>query len=146
MKKILLVLFVLLGIAQLWAQDWKPTWEAALQEAQTLERPILLVFSGSDWCAPCIKLDRDIWSTTAFKAFAKESLVAYQADFPRRKANQLPAPLASQNKTLAATYNPNGYFPLVVLTDKNGVVLGQTGYLNITPDLYIEKLKGFYEK
>ena len=71
-----------------------------------------MIFSGSDWCAPCIKLERDIWTSDAFKAFAKEQLILYKADFPRKKTNQLTAALATQNKSLAATFNAQGYFLL----------------------------------
>ena len=123
------------------AQDWQPSWEVATKTSETKNKPILLVFSGSDWCAPCIKLDRDIWSTQVFQAFAKDHLVLYKADFPRRKANQLPEPLATQNKQLAAQFNAKGYFPLVVMLSAKKEVLGQTAYLNISPEAYTNKLK-----
>tara|TARA_B110000285_G_C15096956_1_gene602613 strand:+ start:115 stop:555 length:441 start_codon:yes stop_codon:yes gene_type:complete len=123
------------------AQDWASSWSSATEKSTTVNKPILLVFSGSDWCAPCIKLDRDIWTTPAFQSYAKEHLILYKADFPRRKANQLPEPLASENKQLAEQYNSKGYFPLVVLLSPKKEVLGQTAYLNISPEAYIEKLK-----
>ena len=100
MKKILTVVF-LIAFQMTYAQDWTKDWDLATQNAKVQDRPILLVFSGSDWCAPCIKLDREVWSTRVFKDFAKENLVLYKADFPRRKANQLSAQLSTQNKQLA---------------------------------------------
>lgn len=140
MKKILTVVF-LIAFQMTYAQDWTKGWDLATQNARAQDKPILLVFSGSDWCAPCIKLDREVWSTQVFKDFAKENLVLYKADFPRRKANQLSAQLSTQNKQLAETYNQNGYFPLVVLLSPEKAVLGQTAYLNIAAEDYIEKLK-----
>ena len=140
MKKAVLLFLVLCGTT-LMAQDWQPNWEVATKTSETTNKPILLVFSGSDWCAPCIKLDRDIWSTQVFQAFAKDHLVLYKADFPRRKANQLPEPLATQNKQLAAQFNAKGYFPLVVMLSTKKEVLGQTAYLNISPEEYTNKLK-----
>ncbi len=50
---------------------------------------MLLVFHGSDWCAPCIKLQKKIWQSEQFKTYSKESLVIVKLDFPRKKANQL---------------------------------------------------------
>ena len=120
---------------------WGSDLSVAQQVAKELHKLILLNFSGSDWCAPCIKLDRDIWSTQVFQAFAKDHLVLYKADFPRRKANQLPEPLATQNKQLAAQFNAKGYFPLVVMLSAKKEVLGQTAYLNISPEAYTNKLK-----
>ncbi|MDG1213736.1 MAG: thioredoxin family protein [Flavobacteriaceae bacterium] len=140
MKKIIYI--ALLFMAQFSvAQDWASSWSHATDSATSLNKPILLVFSGSDWCAPCIKLDRDIWTTAVFQSYAKKNLILYKADFPRRKANQLPEPLASENKELAAQYNTKGYFPLVVLLSPKKDILGQTAYLNISPEAYIEKLQ-----
>ncbi len=140
MKKIIYIaLFFLTQFSV--AQDWVSSWSHATESATTLNKPILLVFSGSDWCAPCIKLDRDIWTTPVFQSYAKKNLILYRADFPRRKANQLPEALASENKKLAEQYNTKGYFPLVVLLSPKKDILGQTAYLNISPEAYIEKLQ-----
>ncbi len=140
MKKIIYIaLFFLTQFSV--AQDWVSSWSHATDSAITLNKPILLVFSGSDWCAPCIKLDRNIWTTPVFQSYAKKNLILYKADFPRRKANQLPEPLASENKKLAEQYNTKGYFPLVVLLSPKKDILGQTAYLNISPEAYIEKLQ-----
>jgi thiol-disulfide isomerase/thioredoxin len=140
MKKIIYIaLFFLTQFSV--AQDWVSSWSHATESATTLNKPILLVFSGSDWCAPCIKLDRDIWTTPVFQSYAKKNLILYKADFPRRKANQLPEPLASENNKLAEQYNTKGYFPLVVLLSPKKDILGQTAYLNISPEAYIEKLQ-----
>ena len=140
MKKIIYIaLFFLTQFSV--AQDWVSSWSHATDSAITLNKPILLVFSGSDWCAPCIKLDRNIWTTPVFQSYAKKNLILYKADFPRRKANQLPESLASENKKLAEQYNTKGYFPLVVLLSPKKDILGQTAYLNISPEAYIEKLQ-----
>ena len=140
MKKIIYI--ALLFMAQFSvAQDWASSWSHATDSATSLNKPILLVFSGSDWCAPCIKLDRNIWTTPVFQSYAKKNLILYKADFPRRKANQLPEPLASENNKLAEQYNTKGYFPLVVLLSPKKDILGQTAYLNISPEAYIEKLQ-----
>ena len=48
-----------------------------------------MVFSGSDWCAPCIKLDKAVWQSEEFKKEAETNWVIYKADFPKKKANQL---------------------------------------------------------
>jgi hypothetical protein len=42
------------------------------------------VFSGSDWCAPCIKLDKSIWQSTEFKEYAASNLILERADFPKK--------------------------------------------------------------
>ena len=105
--------------------------------------PIILVFQGSDWCAPCIKLDRDVWTTEEFKAYAKNHYVMLQADFPRRKSNALPEEQLNKNKVLAEKYNRNGVFPFVVVMNAKGKVLGETSYKKLSPKEYINELNAF---
>ena len=143
-KKIVFTLIVLVSAQQtLHAQNWLTSWSAAKERATTQDKPIILVFQGSDWCAPCIKLDKEIWQSDAFKSYAQKHYVMLQADFPRKKKNALPEAQQKANNTLAEQYNPNGYFPFVVVLDKNGRILGKAGYEKITPDAYIKKINAF---
>ncbi len=125
------------------AQVWETDYDTALQKATKLHEPIILVFQGSDWCAPCIKLDREVWSTDTFKQYAEGHFVMLQADFPRRKKNALPAAQEAQNKALAEKYNRQGIFPFVVVLNSDGKVLGETGYKKSTPEEYIKHLESF---
>jgi thioredoxin-related protein len=115
-----LTLIVLLVCSCMAAQNWHQDFERATALAAKNNTPVLLVFSGSDWCAPCIKLDKKIWQSDSFKKYAKDHLVLFKADFPRKKANRLSEELMKQNKDLADKYNPQGYFPFILLIDKNG--------------------------
>ena len=125
------------------AQNWKSSYEEALSISKAKNKPIVLVFAGSDWCAPCIKLERNIWQSKAFVSYSNEHYVLYKADFPRKKTNQLAADVKEQNNKLAETYNPNGHFPLVVLLNSNEKVLGNTGYKKLSPEEYISLLNSF---
>ena len=126
-----------------YSQNWKTNFEETKQQASKENKNILLVFSGSDWCAPCIKLDNIVWKSEAFKTEAEKYWVIYKADFPKKKANQLAPEITEQNKVLAEKYNKGGSFPLVVLLDKNGKVLGMTGFKNVSPAEYIAMIKKF---
>lgn len=142
MKKwtlIIALLFTGLSIAQKWESDWSAASSLAKQNHQN----VLLVFSGSDWCAPCIKLDQSIWQSSEFQAYAQDHWTMLRADFPRKKANQLPEDQKNKNAQLAEKYNKKGYFPLVLLLDPNGNILGQTGFKNISVKEYITLLKSF---
>lgn len=143
MKRNIFILFCLLSFQMMVSQNWKTDFTEAKKEATQKNRPIILVFQGSDWCAPCIKLDREIWSTDEFKAYAKEHYVMLKADFPRRKKNELPAVQQERNNKLAEKYNTKGYFPFVVVLDKSGKVLGETGYRKTTVKDYIATLDKF---
>ena len=144
MKKVILALMILvINVGAISAQEWQTDFNKAKTLASKDNKPIILVFQGSDWCAPCMKLDRSIWSTDTFKTYAKEHYVMLQADFPRKNSNSLSKEQMAANARLAETYNTNGIFPFVVVLDHNGNVLGETGYKKTTPDAYIKDLNAF---
>lgn len=145
MKKASFLIIFLLFTSAIFAQDWKTNFEEARILASKKNQNIVLVFQGSDWCGPCIKLDREIWSTDTFKEFSKSHFVMLKADFPRKKANQLDSEQVRHNTFLAEKYNPAGYFPFVVVLNSDGKVLGETGYKKVTPTEYIAQLKAFEE-
>jgi thioredoxin-related protein len=138
--KFLSMLFLSLFIAA--APVWETDFDKAVHEAQNEHRPILLSFSGSDWCIPCIKLHKEIFESEAFISFAGSNLVLVNADFPRLKKNQLPKEQQKKNEQLADRYNPEGKFPLTVLLDENGKVIRQwEGYPKTTPEEFIAAIK-----
>lgn len=139
MKFTVTSLFFLFG-SMLFAQNWQTNYQTAAEQARAEQKAMIIVFSGSDWCAPCIKLDRAVWQSDAF-AKASENWVIYKADFPKKKQNQLPNELKAQNEKLAEKYNPNGIFPLVVMIHADGKILGQLSYESISAEDYIQKIK-----
>ncbi|WMI69989.1 thioredoxin family protein [Mangrovimonas sp. YM274] len=143
MRKLLVLLLFILGVNSVFSQEWQTNFEEAKSQAAKEHKSIVLIFSGSDWCAPCIKLEKQILETEQFKSFANERAVLVRADFPRKKQNQLDENLQNQNKHLAEMYNQQGYFPLVVVMSPEGKVLGQAGYEKTSPEAYVAKLKGF---
>lgn len=140
--KILIIITTMLSFSA-FAQDWQTNIDTAKTLAKKGNHNIILVFQGSDWCAPCIKLDKEIWSTTKFQELAKNHFVMLQADFPKRKKNQLSDSQTAHNSKLAEKYNPNGYFPYVVVLSPEGKVLGSIGYEKSTPENYFKKLTAF---
>ncbi|MFT7350687.1 MAG: thioredoxin-related protein [Flavobacterium sp.] len=145
MKK-LFSFFILFVSCASFSQNWQSNFNDAKIEAEKSQKNILLVFSGSDWCAPCIKLDRNIWQSPEFKKFSDENLILYKADFPKKKANQLSAELSAENQSLASKYNKDGNYPLVVILDYNGNVKAVSGYTKNPPADFIISLQSFITK
>ena len=77
------------------------TFVNKLEQAKKEHKKILLYFSGSDWCAPCIKFKKFIIQTEEFQAFAKTELIIYNADFPRQSKNKLAKEVEKENEALA---------------------------------------------
>lgn len=98
--------------------------ENAKKQASQNKELILLNFSGSDWCIPCIKLHKNIIETEEFKKLETENIVVYiNADFPRNKKNQLSPELKKENASLADQYNQKGIFPYTLLLNSEGKIL-----------------------
>jgi thioredoxin-related protein len=140
MKNSFLIAFLFLTSFS-FAQNWSTNMEEAKTKAAAENKSIVLVFSGSDWCAPCIKLDKNVWQSEEFKAYANEKLVLVRADFPKKKANVLPEALQISNKALAEKYNQEGYFPFVVVLNAQGKVIAKKGYENQNAAKYVAELQ-----
>lgn len=113
---LLLLLTLLRGIAQ--AQSAVPQ---STTSAETATRPVLLVFSGSDWCQPCIRFEKQVLSDSVFLAYAAQYLEVVKADFPQKK--KLSPEQRRENEQLAEQYNPKGKFPHLVLLRPDRSVL-----------------------
>lgn len=145
-KKALLICRFLLVASVVCAQNWHHNIDTAIAIAKAENKPIVLSFQGSDWCAPCIKLEKNIWADSHFQAYASEHYVMLKADFPRRRKNKLSDEQQTHNNQLAERYNPTGHFPFVVVLDGGGEVLGTTGYRSISPAEYINLINNFNSK
>ena len=146
MKTILLTAVIRIIALSLAAQKWETSIDVAKSKAGQEGKNIVLTFSGSDWCIPCIKLEKNIWESAEFIEYSKAHLILLRADFPKKKANALPKEQQEQNDKLAEIYNKQGLFPFVLVLDKKGQVLGSTGYKNVTPKEYIVLLHSFEKK
>jgi len=118
---------------------WETNIEAAAQRAQKTGRPMLLSFSGSDWCHYCQEMDKAIYQTAAFKKFASEEVIAVELDFPKKKAQS--ASLKKQNAMLRDQFQIDG-FPSVVILRPTGEFIGKGGYQSgATPEDFIGAIR-----
>ena len=85
-----------------------------------------------------MKLEKEVFSSPAFKKYASENLVLLLVDFPHKKHQS--ADLKLQNKKLAEQFGVKGY-PTVILMDAEGTLLGQTGYQEGGGEKYVAHLK-----
>ena len=145
MKLVLSVLAVFFAFSQVSAGageelNWLTDYNKAKEVAKKKGLPILVDFTGSDWCIWCIRLDENILSKKDFVTYANDNLVLLKLDFPRKK--KLSKEETKANNDLAAKFGIRG-FPTIVLLDKNGKEVGRTGYQDMTPAEYVEHIKSF---
>ncbi|OYQ34380.1 thioredoxin family protein [Flavobacterium cyanobacteriorum] len=137
MKKLLLILFFVMGAITAGAQEtlkWHTDMIEAMKVSEKTKKPMFLFFTGSDWCGWCKRLQKEVFTTPEFAAWAKANVVLVELDFPRSVA-QTPE-IKQQNAELQQVFRVNGY-PTVWITtankDKEGKVnftpVGSIGYL-----------------
>lgn len=119
---------------------WITDYQAALAFAKSENKTVLADFTGSDWCSWCKKLDKEVFSQKPFLEYATQNLVLLKLDFPRSITQ--PAAEKAQNEALAQQYEIQG-FPTIMLFDKEGKKLGQTGYQAGGAAMYVKHLEGF---
>lgn len=140
-------LLIALGFAasMAWGSEWQNDYEQALATAKAGNKCVLLDFTGSDWCGPCIQMNKAVFSKPAFVNYAEKNLILIEVDYPQRK--KLPEKVTKQNERLMHQYGiDNSGFPTVILLNPDGKILGQLeGYGGERPaDIiaWVEKLCG----
>ena len=142
MKLLSIILLTIFSFTS--SSEWTTDFSRAITEASAKNKYILLNFSGSDWCGPCMKLKKEVLDSEDFLKYADTKLILVRADFPRSKKNRLSPELTKHNENLAEKYNKEGKFPLTVLIDGEGkVVKSWDGY---NSSMTIENMKTEIEK
>jgi len=122
------------------SSEWLTDFKLAQEIAKAHNKALLLEFTGSDWCPPCIQLKKEIFASAEFKNYAAQNFVLVEVDFPRGK-QQAPE-LVTQNQQLAEKFGVGGY-PFIVLLRSDGTRLGErVGYdVGETPATFIAWLE-----
>jgi protein disulfide-isomerase len=151
MKKTLLLLFFLATLQTVGAQEltWHTDINKAIELSNKSKKPLMLFFTGSDWCGWCIKLQKEVFYKPEFAEWAKK-VILVELDFPRK--TQLEEKLKQQNDQLQQIFQVSGY-PTIwfVNPKKNGEQinleqLGKTGYVAGGPEKFLAVVNEFLPK
>lgn len=127
---------VLLLSAGAFGEGWLTSYSDAVKESKRSGRPILMDFTGSDWCTWCQRLHKEVFDTPEFKNWADKNVVLLELDFPNSKPQS--EALKKQNQQLAEQYDVQGY-PTIIFADAKGKKLGEYGYDKGGPAVWIPK-------
>jgi thioredoxin-related protein len=112
--------------------NWKQKFSRANSLSKSKDKPILIFFTGSDWCGPCKMLVADVFESEKFKELSDLEFVLYEADFPRNK-NLVSDSQKSDNLKLKNKYNVNSY-PTILIVNSKGKELGKLKGYNLMRD------------
>ena len=111
------LVFIIIALAQTKnAQTVDLNWHTDLSKAVSIsineKKPIMLFFTGSDWCGWCIRLKKEVFNHKKFKIWSDDQIILVELDFPRRK--KLDPTLEATNNELQNIFQVRG-FPTVWL-------------------------------
>lgn len=98
--------------------QWNQNYADGLSKAKAQSKPVVLFFTGSNWCVWCKKLDSEVFATPEFAQEVGDQFVFVELDYPMG---------GTKNQDLKAKYQIRA-FPTVVVLDSNGNEIGRTGY------------------
>ena len=154
MKQFLLLIIIALSQTKN-AQSVDLNWHTDLSKAVSIsineKKPLMLFFTGSDWCGWCIRLKKEVFNHEKFKVWSDDNLILVELDFPRRK--KLESNILNQNRELARIFGVSGYptcwlvEPQILENSKvNFMKLGKLGYVAGGTDKWISVAKKFLIK
>ena len=150
------LVFIIIALAQTNnAQTVDLNWHTDLSKAVSIsineKKPIMLFFTGSDWCGWCIRLKKEVFNHEKFKIWSDDQIILVELDFPRRK--KLEPNILNQNRELARIFGVSGYptcwlvKPQILENSKvNFLKLGKLGYVAGGTDKWISVAEKFLIK
>ncbi len=120
-----------------WTQDHK----AALALAKEKNLPVLMNFTGSDWCPLCILMEEKVFTAEAWNKWAKENIVMVFIDFPKNK-RLVPMAYVTRNNMLCEKYGVDGSPTYILLASDGEKILGQLdASCTATPEKFIADIE-----
>lgn len=105
---------------------WYTDYEAAKKKAKEEKKPIMLLFTGTDWCGACRALESKVFKTKEFNDYASKKFILVKLEFPKK--TELDSKTKAQNSKLQSKYSPKG-FPTCVFINADEKELGRVlGY------------------
>lgn len=141
MKATLCIIFHLFIFSILYSQDNFYNYSGALADSKANNKNILLIFGGSDWCKPCIQLEKKILDSELF-IDSRHHFIYLYLDFPYKKENRLSENQTKHNESLAEKFNSEGSFPKIVLIDSDETIIKEIKYSEaLSAQSFIEQIK-----
>jgi protein disulfide-isomerase len=145
-KSLLVLIFAIVSqfaFAQIAPEPaWLTNLNQAIELSNKTKKPIMLFFTGSDWCGWCKRLQAEVFHKPEFSDWASKNVILVEVDFPRR--TPLAPELQSQNSQLQQFFQVQGYPTIWFVNAKmlNGQInfekIGSTGYVFGGPAAWLD--------
>ena len=88
-----LIIFLSAALSFAGGEGWMSDLNEGLEKAKKEGKPVLAEFTGSDWCHPCIMMQKKVFSKKDFVSAASKDYVLVVVDSPKKDKQ-----LASKNE------------------------------------------------
>lgn len=117
--RLVLSIFLLVFTIETVAQEVEmvTSFETAKERADKERKDILIILTGSEWCKPCKKMDKEVITHPLFQKYVKENLIVYLVDLPTHLV--INSDVYKNYENLKSRYGTSA-LPSLILTDKSG--------------------------
>jgi protein disulfide-isomerase len=135
MKKRFILIALVLSSFAIQAQEltWQTDINKAIAISNKTKKPLLLFFTGSDWCGWCIRLQKEVLKTPEFATWANKNVVLVELDFPRRtpQSDEIKKQNAGMQQAFSVQGFPTVWFATATIKEgrPNFTGIGNTGYV-----------------
>jgi thiol-disulfide isomerase/thioredoxin len=120
-------------------ENWLTSYDDALAAADRTGRPVLALFTGSDWCPHCKTLENNVFATDMFREWADSNVILLMIDLPQNGISQA---VRSERSQVCIKYGVRT-FPSVLLLAADGTKLaGQAGYTGQSAEAWLAQMAG----
>ncbi|MEO2001224.1 MAG: thioredoxin family protein [Pirellulales bacterium] len=128
---------LLVGVSVQGSEEWLTDYDEALAESTRSGKPVLTLFTGSDWCPHCRTLEERVFSTSEFESWSEEHVVLLMLDLPESGIS--PA-VRSERSRICLKYGVRT-FPSVLILDSFGEkITEEKGYRGTPASTWIKRL------
>ncbi|MEY3203845.1 MAG: Disulfide bond reductase DsbH precursor [Planctomycetota bacterium] len=127
------------GIQAIAGETWHSSYETALAAATDSGRPVLTVFTGSDWCVHCRHLEENVLHTATFKDWARDRVVLLMIDLPQQGISQQERQQRSQ---VCIKYGIRTFPSVLLIAPDGSKITAQSGYKGQTAATWVASLDG----
>lgn len=144
-----MLVFVSTLTAALWTVHaaelaWLTDLPKAQIQAKAEKKSVMLFFHGSDWCPPCLLMQRQVFASPEFINYARQALVLVDVDFPdkRPQSEELKrANLALKEKFNTGKDRNDGFPTIVLLNEEGSTVFQEMGYESGSQAMVLASIK-----
>ncbi|MBN2429913.1 MAG: thioredoxin family protein [Acidobacteria bacterium] len=124
---------------------WTQDYDAAIKLAQEKNLPIMVMYTGSDWCGWCKLMDKQVFSKPEFYQFAEKNIILVSLDYPRDKS-LVPEKYQERNQRLLRERNIMGLPTYVILQADGRTELGRLGAgRDKTVESFVQEVKNLIQ-